>query len=55
MDGGQTWALNLTSATIPGDDRDWIAADGASKVCISYHDIATFNIDVDCSFDAGTT
>ncbi len=55
MDGGKTWALNLTSATIPGDDREWIAADGASKVCISYHDIATFNIDVNCSFDAGTT
>src|SRR6266699_2942342 len=52
---GNTWALNPTSATIPGDDREWIAADQASKVCISYHDIATFNIDVNCSFDAGTT
>ncbi len=37
------------------DDREWIAADGASKVCISYHDIATFNIDVNCSYDAGAT
>src|SRR6266516_5147932 len=55
MDGGKTWALNLTSATIPGDDREWIAADGPSKVCISYHDVATFNIDVNCSFDAGST
>ncbi len=54
-DKGQTWTLNPTSATIPGDDREWIAADQASKVCISYHDIATFNIDVNCSFDAGTT
>lgn len=54
-DGGTTWKLNPTSATIPGDDREWIAADGASKVCISYHDVATFNINVDCSFDAGTT
>jgi hypothetical protein len=54
-DRGQTWTLNPTSATIPGDDREWIAADGGSKVCISYHDIATFNIDVNCSFDAGTT
>jgi hypothetical protein len=52
-DNGNTWTLNPTSATIPGDDREWIAADGASKVCISYHDIATFNIDVNCSFDAG--
>lgn len=53
-DGGTTWTLNPTGATIPGDDREWIAADGASKVCISYHDVATFNIDVDCSYDAGT-
>jgi hypothetical protein len=52
--GGATWTLNPTGATIPGDDREWIAADGASKVCISYHDVATFNIDVDCSYDAGT-
>ena len=55
MDGGKTWALNPTSATISGDDREWIAADGASKVCISYHDVATFNIDVNCSYDAGAT
>lgn len=25
MDKGQTWSLNPTSATIPGDDREWIA------------------------------
>src|SRR5437867_2534527 len=54
-DGGKTWKLNPTGATIPGDDREWIAADGASKVCISYHDVATFNIDVNCSADAGAT
>ena len=54
-DGGNSWSLNPTSATIPGDDREWIAADGSSKVCISYHDVATFNIDVNCSTDAGTT
>lgn len=54
-DGGKTWSLNPTSATISGDDREWIAADGASKVCISYHDVATFNIDVNCSSDAGKT
>jgi hypothetical protein len=53
--GGQSWTLNPTGATIPGDDREWIAADGASKVCISYHDVATFNIDVNCSYDAGAT
>src|SRR5256884_8696145 len=55
QDGGNTWSKNVLSATIPGDDREWIAADQASKVCISYHDIVTFNIDVNCSFDAGAT
>jgi hypothetical protein len=54
-DGGATWRLNPTAAQIAGDDREWIAADGAAKVCISYHDLATFNVDVDCSYDAGTT
>lgn len=55
QDGGATWRVNATSATVPGDDREWIAADGTAKVCISYHDIETFNIDVNCSFDAGRT
>jgi len=55
MNGGKTFALNPIGATISGDDREWIAADGASKVCISYHDAATFNLDVNCSYDAGTT
>src|SRR5207244_13115737 len=55
QDGGKTWRKNVLSATIPGDDREWIAADQASEVCISYHDIVTFNIDVNCSFDAGAT
>jgi hypothetical protein len=55
MDGGGTWSLNPTSAQLGGDDREWIAADGASKVCISYHDLATFNVNVDCSYDAGAT
>jgi hypothetical protein len=55
QDGGTTWRKNVLSATIPGDDREWIAADQAAKVCVSYHDIATFNIDVNCSLDAGAT
>ncbi len=54
-DGGNTWSINPASATVSGDDREWIAADGASKVCISYHDVLTFNLDVNCSDDAGTT
>jgi len=55
QDGGATWSKNVTSATIPGDDREWIAADQATKVCISYHDIVTFNILVNCSLDAGAS
>src|SRR5204862_561569 len=55
QDGGQTWSKDVLSATIPGDDREWIAADQATKVCVSYHDIATFNIDVNCSFAAGAS
>jgi hypothetical protein len=53
MDGGKTFVLNPIGATISGDDREWIAADGSSKVCISYHDVTTDNIDVDCSYNAG--
>lgn len=55
MDGGKTFTLNPIGATVAGDDREWIAADGASKVCISYLDVATSNIDVDCSYDAVAT
>src|SRR5438132_1895132 len=55
-DGGNTWLLNPTGASVPGDDRPWIAADGASKVCVSYHSItAADDIFVTCSNDAGTT
>jgi hypothetical protein len=55
QDNGATWSLNPIGATISGDDREWIAAGGVSKVCMSYHDAVTFNIDVNCSTDAGTT
>ena len=64
-DGGATWSFNPTgasipfnpiAASIPVDDREWIVADGASKVCISYHAQPTTNdIVVDCSYDAGLT
>ncbi|MFL5797790.1 MAG: sialidase family protein [Actinomycetota bacterium] len=53
--GGATWSLNPVGASIPGDDREWIAAIGSSKVCISYHDVSTFRIHVNCSTDAGAT
>src|SRR2546427_1720991 len=55
-DGGATWLLNPTGATIPVDDREWAAADGANRVCISYHAYGTTNnIFVDCSNDGGVT
>lgn len=54
-DGGKSFSKNVLGATVPVDDREWVAADGKSKVCTSYHDIATDNINVDCSYDAGKT
>src|SRR2546426_1534735 len=55
-DGGASWLLNPTAASIPVDDREWAAADGANKVCISYHGYGTTNnIFVDCSYDGGVT
>jgi hypothetical protein len=54
-DHGKTWSLNPVGADVGGaDDREWIAADGAAKVCVSYHD-GEQNIDVNCSTDAGAT
>ncbi len=55
-DGGTSWFLNPTGASIPVDDREWAAADGAKKVCISYHALPlTDDIVVNCSYDEGTT
>src|SRR5437868_5260645 len=53
-DGGKTWALNPVTTPETLDDREWIAADGASKVCISYHN-APQGITVGCSPNAGLT
>jgi hypothetical protein len=53
-DNGGSWSLNPVSAAVPGDDREWIAADGASKVCLSYHDLYA-NYWINCSTDAGAT
>src|SRR3989475_11469019 len=54
--GGASWSINPTGASIHVDDREWIAADGANKVCISYHATPLTNtIVVDCSQDAGLT
>jgi hypothetical protein len=53
-DGGTTWKLNPVTTPETLDDREWIAADGASKVCISYHN-GPQGTTVGCSADAGTT
>src|ERR1700681_309249 len=60
MDGGHTWSINPASGKFPGQDREWIAADGAKKVCISYITAAGLllppaGLHVECSYDAGTT
>lgn len=54
-DGGQTWAINPTGATVSIDDRPWVAADGQSKVCISYYAEALGSNAVSCSSDSGST
>ncbi len=55
-DGGKTWLLNPTGASVTSDDREWVAADGASKICVSYRaPVPTTAIFVNCSFDAGLT
>jgi len=46
---------NVAAALIPGDDRQWQDAIDTSTVYLSYHDAATFNIDVQRSNDGGLT
>jgi hypothetical protein len=53
-DGGATWTLNPVTTPETLDDREWIAADGVSKVCISYHN-GPQGITVGCSPNAGLT
>jgi hypothetical protein len=52
-DGGHAWQTNDGSAHNIGNDREWIAADGAHKVCISYRDAAGAQIHLDCSYNGG--
>ncbi|TLY00001.1 MAG: exo-alpha-sialidase [Thaumarchaeota archaeon] len=55
-DGGQTWTINPTSIQAPLNDRPWVAAEGANKVCVSSHNVGTFfEILVSCSKDGGAT
>jgi hypothetical protein len=58
-DNGKTWSLNAATA-LPIDDRPWIAATGAAKVCISYLTapgvlLPQVGLHVQCSLDAGKT
>lgn len=46
---------NVAAALIPGDDRQWQDAIDSSTAYLSYHDAATFNIDVQRSTDGGLT
>ena len=60
VDGGHAWSINPAASKFPGEDREWIAADGANKVCISYVSAAgvlvtPLGLHVECSYDAGTT
>ncbi len=53
-DRGDTFsAPNPVVALIPGDDRQWIDGFGGQNVYLNYHDVATFNIDVQRSNDGG--
>ena len=47
---------NIVAALIPGDDRMWNnAASDTSTVYVAYHDLATFNINVQRSNNGGLT
>ncbi len=47
---------NVVAALVPGDDRMWNdALDDPSTVYINYHDVATFNIEVQRSNNGGLT
>jgi hypothetical protein len=46
INNGTTFAQTPVQAGIPVDDREWIAAFGASTSLLTYHDISTNEIDV---------
>jgi hypothetical protein len=45
-DNGSTFTNIPVQAGVPADDRPWIAAYGAHSSLLSFHDIATGNIDI---------
>lgn len=52
-DNGSTFSQRPAQAGLPLDDRQWIAAYGAHTSLLSFHDVATNNIDVLRSDDDG--
>ncbi len=54
-DGGQTFFTNPVASPIPADDRQWVVADGPNTFYMTFHDVATSNIDVLRSQDGGMT
>jgi hypothetical protein len=54
-DNGKTWTQTPVQAGLPVDDREWIAAYGPDTSLLTYHDIATDNIDVLRSDNGGQT
>jgi hypothetical protein len=54
-DNGTTFSQSPVQAGLPLDDREWIAAFGAGTSLLTYHDIATNDIDVLRSDNAGQT
>ena len=53
--GDNSSVPNPVAALLPGDDRQWQDAIDASTVYLEYHDITTFNIEVQRSSDGGVT
>jgi len=53
--GDSFTAPNPVAALLPGDDRQWNDAIDALTVYLEYHDITTFNIEVQRSNDGGFT
>jgi hypothetical protein len=54
-DNGTTFTNVPVQGGLPVDDREWIAAYGASGALLTFHDIATNNIDVLRSDNGGTS
>lgn len=53
-DNATTFSQTPVQAGVPLDDREWIAAYGAGTSLLTYHDIATTEIDVLRSDNSGT-